>query len=78
MPIVGALSYIIFVWFPDLDLQYERRHAEGLYFEEVSAASGDAGGNANEKMRVLKTMLDDELINAEDYEKKKGEILAGM
>ena len=90
VPVAGALVYLFAVWLPDFERQMERRdyrtrpwssppprtaRSRPAESERATATEPDAPA---QKLKLLKQMLDDDLITEADYEAKKAEILAEM
>ena len=93
VPIAGVLVYIFAAWVPDFERSLEGRSYGAARQDTFSRTNGrprltmpsgrsDAvdreAENAAQKLKMLKEMLDDDLITIEDYEIKKAQILAEM
>ncbi len=57
----------------------ETRAANGHYITQAAAPpTSPAASSPHERMRVLKEMLDDGLISAEEFAAKKRDVLSGI
>ena len=81
IPFAGALFYLFAIWIPDMERRLEiypwRKH---WHWPQPAArgselTAGPAQNDPAQKLKMLKGMLDDELISESDYEKKKADIL---
>lgn len=88
VPLAGALVYLFVAWIPDTERwleNYSRRQqwnrsslANRDWGENRAAPRGKELVDPTQKLKMLKGMLDDELINEADYEEKKADILSKM
>ncbi len=88
IPLAGALVYLFAIWIPDMERQldtYSRRRqwnqprpVARTWVEDNAASGSKELADPAQKLKMLKGMLDDELISEEDYEKKKADILSEM
>ncbi len=88
VPLAGALVYLFVAWIPDMERRldtYSRRRQWNrphpvvrAWGEDTAAPSGKELADPAQKLKMLKGMLDDELISEADYEEKKADILSKM
>jgi hypothetical protein len=88
IPFAGALVYLFVAWIPDMERslqtysrrrQWSRPHpATRVWKPDTTAPRSKELADPAQKLKTLKGMLDDGLINEADYEKKKADILSEM
>jgi hypothetical protein len=88
IPFAGALVYLIVAWMPDMERSletYARRRQWNrpqplarTWNEDRTSTSPKELADPAQKLKMLKGMLDDELISQADYEEKKADILSKM
>ena len=91
VPLAGALVYLFAVWLPDFERQMQRRNYRARPWSppprprtarpspaQNERATATEADDPTQKLKLLKQMLDDDLITEADYEAKKAEILAEM
>jgi hypothetical protein len=88
IPFAGALVYLIVAWIPDMERSletYSRRRQWNrpqtpvrAWNEDRLSTSPKELADPAQKLKMLKGMLDDELISQADYEEKKADILSKM
>lgn len=88
IPFAGALVYLFAVWIPDMERRLDtyrwNKHwhwpqpVVRTWSENVATPRSKELADPAQKLKMLKGMLDDELISEADYEKKKADILSEM
>ena len=88
IPFAGALVYLFVAWIPDMERRLENytwnKHwhwpqpRTRTWYADLAAPPSKELADPAQKLKMLKGMLDDGLINEADYEEKKADILSKM